>query len=90
MADHLIPRFHQEVLIQQHQLAAGQPITDYRGKLIVPGFVDSHIHYPQTEMIGAFGEQLYAVRPYSAQVPRAVQALVGYLRDAFKDGFPTK
>ncbi|WP_380178799.1 guanine deaminase [Kalamiella sp. sgz302252] len=40
------------------QLAAGQPVTDYRGKLIVPGFVDSHIHYPQTEMIGAFGEQL--------------------------------
>lgn len=31
---------------------------DYRGKLIVPGFVDAHIHYPQTEMIGAYGEQL--------------------------------
>ncbi|MEI2264656.1 guanine deaminase [Erwinia sp. CGal63] len=40
------------------QLADDQPITDYRGKLIVPGFVDCHIHYPQTEMIGAFGEQL--------------------------------
>ncbi|MHA6311360.1 guanine deaminase [Pantoea sp. S-LA4] len=37
---------------------AGQPIIDLRGKLIVPGFVDTHIHYPQTEMIGAFGEQL--------------------------------
>ena len=37
---------------------AGQPIVDLRGKLIVPGFVDTHIHYPQTEMIGAFGEQL--------------------------------
>ncbi len=33
-------------------------MIDMRGKLIVPGFVDSHIHYPQTEMIGAFGEQL--------------------------------
>jgi len=32
--------------------------TDYRGKLILPGFVDAHVHYPQTEMIGAFGEQL--------------------------------
>ncbi|MEJ5070782.1 guanine deaminase [Enterobacter ludwigii] len=31
---------------------------DLRGKLIVPGFVDTHLHYPQTEMIGAFGEQL--------------------------------
>lgn len=31
---------------------------DLRGKLIVPGFVDTHLHYPQTEMIGAYGEQL--------------------------------
>lgn len=33
-------------------------IIDQRGKLIVPGFIDCHIHYPQTEMVGAFGEQL--------------------------------
>ena len=26
--------------------------------LIVPGFIDTHIHYPQTEMIGSYGEQL--------------------------------
>lgn len=26
--------------------------------LIVPGFIDIHTHYPQTEMIGAYGEQL--------------------------------
>ncbi|NDL63144.1 guanine deaminase [Acerihabitans arboris] len=26
--------------------------------IIMPGFIDSHIHYPQTEMIGADGEQL--------------------------------
>jgi len=42
----------------RHQLADERMVTDYRGKLIVPGFVDTHIHYPQTEMIGAFGEQL--------------------------------
>ncbi len=39
-------------------LPAGFEVVDYRGKLIVPGFVDTHIHYPQTEMIGAYGEQL--------------------------------
>ena len=33
-------------------------LIDLRGRLIVPGFVDTHIHYPQTEMIGAYGEQL--------------------------------
>ena len=42
----------------RYQLANESAIQDYRGKLIVPGFVDTHIHYPQTEMIGAFGEQL--------------------------------
>ncbi|GGE07096.1 guanine deaminase [Psychroflexus salis] len=31
---------------------------DYSGKLIMPGFVDMHIHYPQTEMIAAHGEEL--------------------------------
>ncbi|EHD23818.1 MULTISPECIES: guanine deaminase [Brenneria] len=39
-------------------LHAGVEVTDYRDKLIVPGFIDTHIHYPQTEMIGAYGEQL--------------------------------
>lgn len=33
-------------------------IEDKRGKLILPGFIDTHIHYPQTEMIASYGEQL--------------------------------
>ncbi|MBD2460951.1 guanine deaminase [Oscillatoria sp. FACHB-1407] len=33
-------------------------ITSYPGRLIVPGFIDTHIHFPQTEMIAAYGEQL--------------------------------
>ena len=27
--------------------------VDYRGKLIVPGFIDTHLHYPQTDMIAS-------------------------------------
>jgi guanine deaminase len=34
------------------------PWVDYSGKWILPGFVDTHVHYPQTEMIGAYGAQL--------------------------------
>lgn len=34
------------------------PVTAYPGKLIMPGFIDTHIHYPQTGMIAAYGEQL--------------------------------
>ncbi|MDF4613065.1 guanine deaminase, partial [Vibrio parahaemolyticus] len=33
-------------------------IKDKRGELIVPSFIDTHIHYPQTQMIAAYGEQL--------------------------------
>lgn len=39
-------------------LPAEVKIRDYRGKLIMPGFIDTHIHYPQTEMVAAYGEQL--------------------------------
>ena len=38
-------------------LPAGATITDHAGKLILPGFVDTHIHYPQTDIIAAHGEQ---------------------------------
>lgn len=34
------------------------PCEDYSGKLILPGFIDTHIHFPQTEIIGSFGHQL--------------------------------
>ena len=31
---------------------------DYQKRLIIPGLIDSHLHYPQTEMIAKYGEQL--------------------------------
>lgn len=33
-------------------------LVDHRGKLLLPGFIDGHVHYPQTGMIAAYGEQL--------------------------------
>lgn len=33
-------------------------VEHFPNHLIIPGFVDCHIHYPQTEMIAAYGEQL--------------------------------
>ena len=38
---------------------AGQLVVkvhDYRDKLIMPGFIDTHVHYPQIDMIAAYGE----------------------------------
>jgi guanine deaminase len=39
-------------------LPAGTRIVDHTGKLIVPGFVDAHIHYPQIDIIASPGRQL--------------------------------
>ena len=42
---------------------------------------------PGWQPVGSFGEHLYAIRPYSPYVPRAVQALVGFLRESLAGGF---
>jgi guanine deaminase len=34
-------------------LPAGVEVRDYRGKLITPGFIDTHLHFPQTDMIAS-------------------------------------
>ena len=34
-------------------LPAGLVPVDYRGKVICPGFIDTHLHYPQTDMIAS-------------------------------------
>ncbi|WP_440995709.1 guanine deaminase [Arhodomonas sp. SL1] len=33
-------------------------ISDQRGRLIIPGMVDCHIHFAQTDIIASYGEQL--------------------------------
>jgi len=34
-------------------LPPGLEPVDYRGKVIAPGFIDTHLHYPQTDMIAS-------------------------------------
>lgn len=33
-------------------------VTDHGEHLILPGFVDAHVHYPQVEVVGGYGEEL--------------------------------
>ena len=40
------------------RLPADIEVTDYAGKLIVPGFIDCHVHFPQLDIIGSYGAQL--------------------------------
>lgn len=34
------------------------PVEDLTGRLIVPGFIDCHVHFPQLEIIGSYGTEL--------------------------------
>ena len=40
------------------ELAAAAERHDYGDNLILPGFVDGHVHYPQIGVIASFGTQL--------------------------------
>jgi guanine deaminase len=46
-ADELLPSLGPDVAV-----------TDYRGRLLVPGFIDCHVHYPQLGIIASWGDQL--------------------------------
>ena len=39
-------------------LPPGTPIDHHRDRLVMPGFIDLHLHYPQTRVIASYGEQL--------------------------------
>ncbi len=48
-----------EVIDRYPNLAVTEyAVTEYGDRLITPGLIDTHIHFPQTEIIGSYGEQL--------------------------------
>lgn len=51
---------YSDAAVESASDAAGSAVmvTHYPDSLICAGFIDCHVHYPQTQMIGAFGEQL--------------------------------
>jgi len=36
----------------------GLVVTTIPDRLVLPGFIDGHVHFPQTRVLGAFGEHL--------------------------------
>lgn len=40
------------------KVPTGCPVQHHRDKLIVPGLVDCHLHFPQAEIVGGYGDQL--------------------------------
>ena len=58
---HIVEYGHSETILSKYANAEGKPavkVHKYRDKLIMPGFIDTHVHYPQIDMIAAYGEQL--------------------------------
>lgn len=53
---------HKEAILANYANAeegrAPVQIHDYQHKLIMPGYIDTHVHYPQMDMMAAYGEQL--------------------------------
>jgi guanine deaminase len=82
----------------EQQLPPGLAVRDYgKDALITAGFLDSHVHFPQTPMIAAFGEQLlewlnnytfpterkYADKAFAASVAKV------FLNEQLKNGITT-
>ena len=40
------------------RLDPGTPLVDHRPHLVMPGFIDPHLHMPQTQVIASFGTEL--------------------------------
>ena len=37
------------------KLAESVPVTEFPGKIIVPGLIDCHVHFPQLDIIASYG-----------------------------------
>ena len=57
MQDGLISQFGPASELME-SLPEGTEVTLYENCLILPGFIDCHVHYPQTEIIGVYGKHL--------------------------------
>ena len=42
----------------KNEITEQDKLIDYSGKIIMPGFIDTHIHTTQTKAVGAYGEKL--------------------------------
>ena len=69
-------------------------IQDYSGYLIMPGFIDTHVHYVQSDMIASFGEQLlgwlekytFPVERRFADVEYANEVAAFFLEELLRNG----
>ncbi|HKE47855.1 MAG TPA: guanine deaminase [Rhodanobacteraceae bacterium] len=76
------------------QIPAGTAVTSYANALILPGFIDTHVHYPQTGIIGSYGRQLidwlddytYVAEQRFADAAHAREVAKMFLRECVRAG----
>jgi guanine deaminase len=54
------------------------PVTDWRGGFVLPGFVDTHVHFPQLRILGGLGRTLLDWLEHVALPEEARMADVAY------------
>jgi len=72
-------------------------VHHHKDSWILPGLIDSHLHYPQTESIASYGEQLlswlenytFPTEKQFASVEHAEKIARVFLRQLFKNGTTT-
>lgn len=68
--------------------AAGAVEIDHRPHIVMPGFIDPHIHFPQVQVIASWGEQLLDwlnTYTFPAELRFADPGHAGAMADAFLD-----
>lgn len=73
------------------------PVISYPGMLIMPGFIDTHIHFPQMEIMAAYGEQLldwlnkytFPTEAKFKDKTYAQQVAVAFLEELLRNGTTT-
>jgi guanine deaminase len=82
----------------QPDLPGGAKVRHYgKDSLILAGFVDCHVHYPQTQIIGSYGEQLtdwlnrytYAAEQQFADAEHARAVAKVFLQECLRGGTTT-
>ena len=72
-------------------------VTTYDNKLIMPGFIDSHVHFPQVDVIASYGAQLldwlnnytFPTEISFKDDDKASQTAHFFLNELFKNGTTT-
>ena len=78
-------------------LADDTAVEDLGGKLILPGFIDCHVHYSQLDIIAAYGEQLldwlhryaYPEEAKFADAVHAAEVAEAFLDELLRNGITT-